>query len=190
MAAKVFEQKFPQFNRREFFIGTVFPDIRYLRVIDRDKTHFPGISWEKISQAENSFTAGLLFHNLVDQIFDGETAVALRALNDSLDFARTAKLLADEMLYGEIANWSEISEYFQDLIPEELTFGVSEPDLRHWHEILRAFFAASPDDKSRAQFMEELGFSPEKISQVNALLVKMRPAAGIRQVLIDFYQSF
>lgn len=42
LTEKVFEKFFKDKTRKDFFIGTSFPDIKYLKVIDRDKSHFNG----------------------------------------------------------------------------------------------------------------------------------------------------
>src|SRR5438552_12343909 len=55
------------FNEREFIIGTSFPDIRYLNVIDREKTHLSHVTLEEILQEPDSFKAGMLFHSFVDE---------------------------------------------------------------------------------------------------------------------------
>jgi len=69
LTSKVFDQTFVKFNKSEFYIGTIFPDIRYLGVIDRAKTHFADVTLDSVLGAKTSFLAGLLFHNLVDKIF-------------------------------------------------------------------------------------------------------------------------
>ena len=56
------------FSKRDFFIGTSFPDIRYLKVIERDKTHNPKTTLSEVLNTTNSFRSGLLFHSLVDEV--------------------------------------------------------------------------------------------------------------------------
>ena len=44
LTEKIFDKFFKNKTRKDFFIGTSFPDIRYLKVIDRDKTHYDDLS--------------------------------------------------------------------------------------------------------------------------------------------------
>ena len=60
----------PGKDAQEFLLGTSFPDIRYLGVIDRKKTHDPKPSWQKVMQEKSSFKAGMEFHALADKIHD------------------------------------------------------------------------------------------------------------------------
>jgi hypothetical protein len=46
----------------------VFPDIRYLKVIEREKTHFKKFGIEEIAQEASAFHAGLKYHSLVDTV--------------------------------------------------------------------------------------------------------------------------
>ena len=49
LASKVYDQFFSNFSKKDFLIGTSFPDIRYLKVIDRNTTHFNGLSFKRPS---------------------------------------------------------------------------------------------------------------------------------------------
>jgi hypothetical protein len=53
-------------DKAAFIVGTSFPDIRYRAHIDRDVTHIEPVSWKMVAEEQNSFRAGMLFHNLVD----------------------------------------------------------------------------------------------------------------------------
>lgn len=66
-AQKVFERFFSDKDKLEFFIGTLFPDIRHLGVIARERTHFHNLTIEEI-QRKSSFMAGVMFHSLLDEV--------------------------------------------------------------------------------------------------------------------------
>src|SRR5438132_13939173 len=55
------------FDEKEFIVGTSFPDIRYLKVVSREETHFSHVTLEDIVQETDSFKAGMLFHSFVDE---------------------------------------------------------------------------------------------------------------------------
>lgn len=67
LTKKIYKQHFSEKSFDEFIIGTSLPDIRYLKTVDRDKTHFPTSMLNEIKQ-EQSFTAGLKFHSIVDRV--------------------------------------------------------------------------------------------------------------------------
>ena len=45
---KIFNKYFSNKEKGDFFIGASFPDIRYLKVIKREKTHFNNITLNEI----------------------------------------------------------------------------------------------------------------------------------------------
>ena len=65
LAAKIFDNIFKDKIKKDFFIGSLFPDIRYLKVIDRDKSHFENLKLKDLKN-DDSFLAGVKFHSIVD----------------------------------------------------------------------------------------------------------------------------
>ena len=63
---KIFQNHFKDKNKADFYTGTVFPDIRYLGVIDRNKTHFKNLKISDVKK-ETSFWAGFKFHSFLDE---------------------------------------------------------------------------------------------------------------------------
>src|SRR4030043_1902184 len=70
LTEKVFDKFFSDKKRKDFYIGTVFSDIGYLGVVDRQSTHFPlqELKLEDVKKEQNSFTAGVEIYSLVDDI--------------------------------------------------------------------------------------------------------------------------
>lgn len=190
LAAKVFADTFTKFDKSEFFIGTAFPDIRYLSMIDRDRTHFDNISLESVLNAKTSFAAGLLFHNLIDGIFVKEVINFLPGIKGLSDIDSGAKLLADELFYSKVNDWPQIIKYFDNILPEELDFGMDEKYIWRWHKALWEIFKERPTDDNRSEFMIELNFSEENIKYYNELLFKIRGNKEIAKILLDFYNGF
>lgn len=47
--------------------GSIFPDIRSYAQLDREATHWPGkVGWKQVWDEPNSWRAGVLFHNWID----------------------------------------------------------------------------------------------------------------------------
>ena len=60
----------PGYTQKEhdaFIRGTLFPDIRYLAHIPRNKTHTNKLKLDDIVKQKNPFIAGKLFHSFVDE---------------------------------------------------------------------------------------------------------------------------
>src|SRR3990167_2043327 len=65
---KALEQLFPSrsVDEKRFFLGTLFPDIRYQAGLKREQTHPQVLSPEKIQVLKNDFDFGIAVHVLVD----------------------------------------------------------------------------------------------------------------------------
>src|SRR4030043_2339857 len=125
LADKVFNEFFAHLKKDEFFIGNIFPDIRYIGVIEREKTHSDNVSFEKIIE-EDSFSAGAKFHQLTDKV---EAKYAkdhdIYSMFSNLEYAtQSLKLFSDEILYPKIKNWQEYVSFFTKILPDEQKFGI------------------------------------------------------------------
>lgn len=107
LAEKLSDRLFSIFDREAFLIGTVFPDIRYLKVIERDKTHFKGLSFQDILDEKNSFIAGMKYHSLVDEVREKymiENGV-YTFIPPSKYITQALKIFEDEVLYQNVLDW-------------------------------------------------------------------------------------
>jgi len=197
LTSKVFTETFNKFNKSEFYIGTVFPDIRFLGAIDRAKTHFDDVTLASVLKAKTSFMAGLLFHNLTDRIFIENVINILPKISELPDIGGAVKLLADELFYDRVNNWPEIIGYFDKVIPEELDFsiveldfGIAEKDLSKWHQTVSGIFRKRPTDASNSRFMRVINFSENYINQANRSLPIIRSHDDAVKILSDFYDNF
>lgn len=67
LTEKIYNECFSNRNRKLFYIGTFFPDIRYLKVVERDRTHFDNIRLSDL-RLESDFNIGLKFHSILDKV--------------------------------------------------------------------------------------------------------------------------
>lgn len=111
-------------------------------------------------------------------------------INGFNSIAHAAKLLADELFYGKVNNWSEIISYFNNIPSSELDFGIDKKNLLKWHEIIKNVFIGAPSDNNRSEFMIKLNFSEDQINQVNQLLSRIRNEKKLIEILLDFYNNF
>lgn len=192
LAEKVFEKYFPGKDKREFFVGTVFPDIRYLGVIAREKTHFECLTLGDIQKEESSFLAGFKFHSLVDEVgaqfFYDHGAYDL--LPESPYTGQTLKLLADGVLYSKVSNWNTLIAYFGDVLPEELGFGISKDVIGKWHSALRHYLGVRLSDESIWVFVRDIQKPKEMAEEIIKIKHEIEGNQGIIALIEQFYEEF
>jgi hypothetical protein len=175
-AQRAYEKHFAHLNKKDFFVGTVFPDIRIAAGIKRSVTHLACPSLQTVIDETNSFKAGLLFHNLVDNT--REAFVADQGLYnkypESQQVIRPFKTLEDEQFYDRLNIWPEVIKYFEDILPEELEFTATEEQVRDWHATLQRYFSQKPSEEWDANFLRRIGFEEEAINQFLEMLRQLR----------------
>lgn len=194
LTEKVFDKFFSDKKRKDFYIGTVFSDIRHLGVIDRKSTHFPlsSLNVKNIQEENNSFTAGLKFHSLVDDIRERfmESKNIYSLIPESKYKGQILKLLEDELYYDKVSNWKEFIEFLDDVLPEELSFNIQEKDIKRWHIILQKYFSQKPDKEIKNWLAIELSLAKKAQDEIINLVEKTRPNEEIRKIVEEFYNNF
>ncbi|HEU0051292.1 MAG TPA: hypothetical protein VFQ60_04550 [Patescibacteria group bacterium] len=187
----VFDEFFSYFSKSDFIIGTLFPDIRYLGVIDRARTHLADFDLKYIQSEESAFIAGMKFHHLVDQIREHFMVEhGLYSLCPKFDYQTQAiKLLEDERYYSKIDTWSLERAYLEGIPDEEAGFGIAEASIQKWHSILQAYFLQPPTDLSRTEFMASIGFKKEIADSFNGYLQEIRKN-NVFSIIDDFFRVF
>jgi hypothetical protein len=136
------EGPFSHTSKKDFIVGTSFPDIRYLKVIDRKQTHENYVSWDQVNQDKNGFKLGYLFHSWVDLIFDEfmQNNNIYEKLPKSTYTTQGFKFFADKMIYNKIkTSLTQIVHYFDDVSNEELSFGIEKDAVIKWHKFLKQY---------------------------------------------------
>lgn len=131
-----------RFDEKEFLIGTSFPDIRYLKLIERADTHFHGVTLEDIKKEKDSFRAGMLFHSFVDEKREEyieknkiyERLPKFRFTTQSLKFAE------DKILRSQF-DVKRYEAYFNEPLAQERAFNISDANITRWHDFLKGYFA-------------------------------------------------
>ena len=191
LTEKVFDKFFSDKKRKDFYIGTIFPDIRYLGVIDRKRTHFKDVKINDLKN-EDSFLAGLKLHSLVDKV----RAKFMRLKDiyslcpDSKYKTVALKVLEDELYYNRVSNWNEFIGFLDKILSEELSFGIQKKDIMRWHQMLQDYFLKKPDEESNRAFAAGLGFSKDAQEEVTNLINQMRSSEEIERIIKEFYNDF
>lgn len=190
-ADKLFSSYFSRFDRKEFYIGTVFPDIRYPAKIDRDETHLYDVTLQDVLNETNSFRAGVMFHCLLDLVreafVDGQGMYEL--FPDSEDRFSIPKFLEDELLYHKVSDWPVISSFFNAPLAEELAYPVSAVQVKLWHQGLQRYFHQAPTDQSRVEYVVSLGFPAERATTLNEAVGRLRNNRRAIEIMTAFYNQ-
>ena len=191
LADKLFERYFHGKDKKDFYVGTSFPDIRYMGIIDREKTHFSNVKLG-ILQSLSPFEAGLKFHSLVDKVReDFMKSKDVYALVPASPFTtQSLKFFEDKVLYEKRGDWNEITPYFKDATKDELSFGLKELDIEKWHKFLQIYFTIGPNDQNIRTFVAAISKPNEMAEEMIRLTKGMEENAQLRKIVVDFYTNF
>jgi hypothetical protein len=183
---------FGTFDRASFFIGTVFPDIRYLKVIDREKTHIKNLTFSDVLGEKDSFLAGVKYHSLTDEVREaymvGNEVYA--RLPSSPYLTQALKMYEDELLYAKVQDWSRVGDYLGQVLDKETAMGIPAGHIERWHTLVQDYFKEPPTDESREQFIMAIGFPKETADEMNALVRRMREDAYLGAVIIGMHDNW
>ncbi|TRZ77589.1 hypothetical protein D4R87_02445 [bacterium] len=191
LTEKVFDKFFGDKTRRDFFIGTLFPDIRYLKVIKRAETHFNGLSINDL-QNEESFFAGLKFHSILDVTRDKFVIENdIYSLCPESQYIKPAlKALEGELLYSHIKDWNVYINYLDEILPAEKNYGIAEKDLKKWHSVLQEYFQRKPDPESIIKFTLGINYPKEVADEINKIVALIRKNKKIIEMIEKLYNDF
>ncbi len=188
---KIFNKFFINRNKKDFFIGTSFPDIRYLRIIKREKTHFENVKMKDIEK-ENDFTAGLKFHSILDQI--REDFIVKNNAYDLFPNSKLStlalKLAEDRILYNNTQDWQEYIDYLNEVLVDEINFGLKADDIKKWHELLQQLFSHSPNRQSIQDFASEIFFSNHDINELDKMATQLSANKKLIKIIKNLYANF
>lgn len=191
LADKVFGKYFSLLKKDEFFIGNIFPDIRYIGVIKRETTHSDKVLLKNIIK-EDSFDAGRKFHQLADRVearFADDNGIC--SLFPHLEYTtQSLKLFSDDILYPKVKNWQEYASFFDKILPEEEKFGIKEKDILKWHQMIRKYISKKPNQKTRTELIKETIMGSESAPMVNDNIKKIRKDGRMEKIILDFYNKF
>lgn len=192
LTEKVFEKYFLKMNKKDFVVGTSFPDIRSLGVIERSKTHLPDHSLQDI-WASDSFMAGVRFHALVDAVrerYMGENGI-YALFPGSLYLTQTVKRFEDEVLKSRINNWEEIAGYFDSVYEDERRFGIDEKDIIRWHQLIARYCNSSLDaEETTKRFVADIGMPEIMYEEMKKTMGEVTDEKKAREIVEGFYEKF
>lgn len=144
-----------------FFVGCLFPDIRYLGTISRHETHEKDVTAKKIRNTVSPFRAGMLHHAMVDErrehyIKKNNTMRSLNKIPKKMQVL-FLKLLEDEVLWVQELG-TRAQEALAVIEEEEVLIGVELSTVELWHETMIKYFNQRPSDFLKALAEKDQGF--------------------------------
>ncbi len=134
-------------ERQAFIRGTLFPDIRYLAHIPRNKTHSAKIKLKQIIEQKDPFIAGKLFHSFVDE--QRQRIVQREKIHNTLSFFpekirhQLLKIIEDELCYHAIDR-ANVLEALKTHDAIEKKQGVPFYTVKTWHRHLATYLQQVP----------------------------------------------
>lgn len=191
LTEKIFNEHFKNRDRKSFFLGTCFPDIRYLGVIRREETHFDNTSFGKL-KSESDFNAGLKFHSILDKARE-DFIVAHNTYSycpKSKYITQSLKILEDMIFYGRINSWNEQIEYLNDILSEETKFSVSNYEIKRWHAILQEYFRRQPNENTVEMFFGKIGFGKEVTDEIRRNIFEIQGNKMVLDIIDGLFENF
>lgn len=191
LTEKIFNKYFSEKSKKEFFIGTIFPDIKHLWVIEREKTHFEKISLSDLKES-SSFVAGMKFHSIVDIVRENYMVKNnIYALYPDFKYIiKSSKILEDEILYKNIQDWSIYRKYLDDILSDEKIFWIAENDIKKWHFLLQQYFEEKSSEQRVRDFYLGIGFWEDIIFEISKNIATMRKNEEIISIFKNFHKDF
>lgn len=144
-----------------FFLGVLFPDIHYLQVVPRSKTHLEDIDLVDVITEPSPFLAGQKLHCFIDdirasyvkesKIFDVFTKIDPQHVDLYL------KMIEDETYYDHIDQGAINTMVYYVHESEECDL-VSYNTLKTWHRVLGQYLSMRPSTILRRLRQFSLGF--------------------------------
>lgn len=174
-------------DRDEFLLGCVFPDIRRIdKSVKRKDTHLRFDPLDLNFSGLTSFEAGWKFHLYCDmrreEILNRKE---FYSLENTFDFCGVpAKLLEDELLYGEYDNWEKICFFFNNAPFVETNIGASPETFNLWYAILAKYIEKNPDSKTEKIFLTKQSSFIDIAEKVIISLEKLRENKKAVEILL------
>jgi hypothetical protein len=173
-------------DQRKYFVGTLFPDIRYYGVMERDQSHAQNPTLLGLLDIKGDFEKGMYAHALVD--VERERLLQKTGIYDLLGknpyVTNALKIIEDEFTHDLIPEWSKYIDYLNDILDEEINL-VPKEVVQKWHGILQVYFSQKPTWESLLEFAKGLKeVKEEDIAKIKIEIERIRkiPAAiGIIQ---------
>lgn len=148
--AQFWLNEFEEYNfeqSQQFFLGNLYPDIRYIENIGREETHESKVTFKKVVMEKDPFRKGVLLHSYLDKMRSQKvnklkTARLISKQVKSFT-GHFLKLVEDEILFEKI-NQTQAKVYLSGKMKPTAPLPVSTVATTKWRYLLKLYFTASP----------------------------------------------
>lgn len=158
--------------------GTVFPDIRHLKVIERHESHDPSVTLAQVLSEPNSWQAGWLFHNWLDEAWTDyfrQYGLSVKSADNLLTLT-TLKLQEELKLREQLREAQAVIRALPEVDAEALKFGVEADAVERWGRLI-AGDLERPIGADIANLMYEIGVPTDLIEQTKVRLRDLQAEA-------------
>lgn len=176
-----------KFDKDQFILGCVFPDIRRIdQDVKRKDTHLRFGLLDLDFSGLSSFEAGWKFHLYCDMRREEIlNKYGFYSLKGATEFAcGVAKLLEDELLYGVYNNWEKIVFYFRNAPFIETGINVSQETFSLWYAILAKYLEDDPTTRTIRVFMSKQSGVSERAEAIAAAVDELRKNKKAVEILL------
>lgn len=162
-----------KFNRDEFFLGSVFPDIRMIEPsIKRGDTHLRFYPLDLDFSGLTSFEAGWKFHLYCDmrreEILNKQKFYQLEKTEEF--FGRSAKLIEDILLYDAYDNWEKMANYFRNPPAINPDIEIDRRTFTLWYAIIAKYIEEKITTKTISIFLSKQPKLAESVREIVRLV--------------------
>lgn len=189
-AEKLQASRYARVDDNAFMLGNLFPDIRYLNVVDRMSTHHTCVTLDMIADEKDDFQAGILFHSYIDETREAfvKSMGIYSRYHETHLISVALKLCEDLYLYSRSDNWDHYKALMSHIADEELATGIPIESLKKWHDIHAEYFV-EPSLSTAHKFLEHLGFSSTQIKQIIDMCVQIQQTKEVDDYIDSFYEE-
>lgn len=173
----------------DYWLGTLFPDIRHLGVVSRHQTHVGDVSLLSLV-GKNDFQTGMRVHAWVDAT--REKFLREKNIKEYLPWhpfvPHALKLAEDEVLYDHFDDWNLVHRALNTVHDDELYYVNEKEQVHKWHTILQDYFKEKPTDASRKELSTAIGLSDHSADEINSVGQMLQDNPKTKKLLFGFLE--
>lgn len=163
--------------KKEFFIGALFPDVRYVSGINKAITHFYCGGWDGefdrekiyINENDSDFMCGVKIHNFIDYVHTKviRGSKDFHDIHETLGHLRVALLILEDITHSKkLLYLNDYKDFFDKTLKDETDFNINikKEHIDKWHELLKQYLFNNADEANYLNFSLGIAcFSEESI---------------------------
>lgn len=178
-------------NEHDFYVGVCFPDIRYLGIIDRNKTHYKVNGFNEVG-THSPFFSGCNCHIFLDTIReDYMQRSGLYSLVPQSKFVKMAlKFYEDQLRLADFGQKKNLATFLNVVTPEELSFDLPQKEVEKWHSLVKSYIFSPLGTRDMQILTSNFIHGDEISAEILKLVPVLSKENRITSILNSFYHDF